>query len=69
MCRYGQPKHCREGTERQFGDLYAAECMAHFLDAHLGLMSALASGAYFSPRATNMLFQVREGVREGWGRV
>ncbi|KAG2439798.1 hypothetical protein HYH02_010433 [Chlamydomonas schloesseri] len=55
--RYGQPKHCREGTERKFGDLYASECMLHFLDAHLGLMSALAAGAYFSPRTTNMLFQ------------
>ncbi|GFR51385.1 hypothetical protein Agub_g13815, partial [Astrephomene gubernaculifera] len=55
--RYGQPKHCRDGTEKQFGELYASECMLHFLDAHCGLMSQLASGAYFSPRCTNLLFQ------------
>lgn len=33
--------------------------MPAFLDAHLGLISQLAQGTYFSPRCTNMLFQVR----------
>ncbi|GIL84239.1 hypothetical protein Vretimale_15865 [Volvox reticuliferus] len=55
--RYGQPKNCREGTEKQFAELYTSECMTHFLEAHLGLMSQLASGTYFSPRCTNLLFQ------------
>ncbi|EFJ51590.1 hypothetical protein VOLCADRAFT_79706 [Volvox carteri f. nagariensis] len=55
--RYGQPKNCRDGTEKPFAELYASECMMHFLDAHLGLMSQLAQGTYFSPRCTNLLFQ------------
>ncbi len=36
--------------------------MPAFLDAHLGLISQLAQGTYFSPRCTNMLFQVRGPV-------
>ncbi|GLC37117.1 hypothetical protein PLESTB_000981600 [Pleodorina starrii] len=55
--RYGQVKHAREGTEKQFAELYVSECMLHFLEAHLGLMSQLSQGTYFSPRCTNLLFQ------------
>lgn len=55
--RYGAPKQCRDGSEKQFAEMYAAEAMPAFLDAHLGLISQLAQGTYFSPRCTNMLFQ------------
>jgi hypothetical protein len=34
-----------------------AEAMLPFLDAHMAQLSALAAGAYFSPRSINMLFQ------------
>jgi len=33
--------------------------MATFLDAHLQLLSQVASGAYLSPRCINLVFQVR----------
>ena len=33
--------------------------MATFLDAHLLLLSQVASGAYMSPRCINLVFQVQ----------
>ena len=44
------------------------DCMSTFLDAHLQLLSWVATGTYMSPRCLNLIFQVgtREGGRGKW---
>lgn len=55
--RYSVPKHCKEGNDRKFSELFSREYSVRFLDAHLAVLAGLANGAYLSPRVTNLVIQ------------
>jgi len=55
--RYGVPKHCKAGADRQFSEAFNREYATRFLDAHLAILAGLAGGLYMSPRCTNLVIQ------------
>ena len=42
VSRYGDPRHCREGTDKAFCQIWVRDCAHKFLVAHLALISQLA---------------------------
>ena len=77
--RYAVTKHCREGNDRAFSEMYKKECMASFLDVHLALAQSAMQGVFFSPRCLNLVFQylnhavevkpMYERVKEHWDAI
>ena len=40
--RYGETKHCREGSDRAFSKLWVKNCAERVLNAHLALVGQIA---------------------------
>ena len=40
--RYGETKHCRDGSDRVFSKLWVKNCAERVLDAHLALVGQIA---------------------------
>jgi len=57
LSRYGEPRHCKEGNDKVFGELFKRNWSLRLLDAQVALVARLAAGQYLSPRVTNSLFQ------------
>ena len=55
ISRYGDPRHCQEGTDRAFSAAWARDCAPKFLEAHLALISQLAEVRGSKPRAMRTL--------------
>ncbi|GAX74708.1 hypothetical protein CEUSTIGMA_g2156.t1 [Chlamydomonas eustigma] len=55
--RYSNAKQSKQGSDSAFSEMYRRDCMTTFLDAYMQLLSTVATGAYISPRALNLVFQ------------
>lgn len=57
LCRYGEPRLCKPGTDQQFAQMFEAHVSSQFLEDQLHVLHPLASGHYLSPRVTNLALQ------------
>ena len=48
--RYGETKHCREGSDRAFSKLWVKNCAERVLDAHLALVGQIAEVLHLDPQ-------------------
>lgn len=51
VSRYGDARHCREGTDKAFCQMWVRDCAPKFLEAHLALISQIAEARALRPRS------------------